>query len=182
MAAETTTDLNNGAEMAASKVKSAISETSATINNIVDMASSNLTSLVKNTGTTAMDFGSEATRSVEEALKAGGRVTLALGNLCNALFGGLSATLATGANILALGTNNIDSYLNDVPVIGVVTTGLNNLMSGMSSTVNHMTNTGRESRKELIMKLRSGLDQSYQTNKDATAATAATAAANTKAT
>ncbi|VVC44612.1 Hypothetical protein CINCED_3A005496 [Cinara cedri] len=154
-------DLSSEAEAAANRVKSAFGETSTTLNSIMDLTTDSLSGLIKNTGTTALDFSSETSKSLEEIIKAGGRVTLAIGNLCNELFGGVSAGLATGTDLLAMGTNNLDSFLGGVPVVGVVTGGLNGLMSGVSTTVNQMSNTGRESRQQLMKKLRSGINQSY---------------------
>lgn len=142
------------------------------LNNMMGQYTEGISSVIQNATSTAVDFGSEATKSVEEMIKAGGRVTLAIGSLCNSLFNGFSTTAATGTSIMAKGANNVDSVLSYVPVLGTVTSGLNNMMSGMSSTVNELTDTGRNSREQLIKKLRSDLNQSYQdtTTADNTAA------------
>lgn len=128
--------------------------------NTVNNAGDAISNFFMQTGSTAVDFSSQATKSVEEILKAGGRVTLAVGKLCSDLFGGISATLATTSGLLASGVSGIDSFMNSVPVLGVVTGGLNNVVTGLSTTVNELTANGRQTRKMLFQGLRQYLDMS----------------------
>lgn len=140
--------------------------------------SDNVTSLMQNVGSTVTDLGSEASKSVEEVFRAGGRATLAIGNLCTQLFNGLSFGVATGSGYLASGLNSVDGYLGNVPILGVVSSGLSKFVTGASSTVNDISENGRQSREKMFKDLREQLNQSggYQSSTSAdSSASAATA-------
>ncbi|XP_025417763.1 uncharacterized protein LOC112688668 [Sipha flava] len=127
--------------------------------------------LLSSVSSTAMDFGSEATKSVEEMLKAGSRVNLAVLSLFDKLLGAVSLTVAKGSDYVASGAETVDGLLNGLPVVGVVTSGAKNLATGVSSTFNEISATGRKSRRKMFDQLREKLNNSN-------GAAAATAAAD----
>lgn len=126
-----------------------------------------------------MDFGTQTSKSVELALKAGGGVTLAIGKLCTQLFNGLSAAVGLTTGYLAAGTGTVNDYLNGLPVVGVVTGGLNNVATGVSTTYNEVSTNGRQSRNKMFQTFEDQLNQSITggSNAAGTAGTDASAAA-----
>lgn len=134
-----------------------------------------VTSMLKNTGTTVMEFGSESSKSVEEAIKAGGRATLAIGSLCTQLLNGMSMTVASGMDYAASGLNGVHGYLGNLPVLGVLTGGLNKLGTSLSGTVNEMSQSGRESRRKLVKTLLGQLNGSGTASGDDVSASSSTA-------
>lgn len=116
--------------------------------------------VLQNVGSTVMDFGSEVTKSVEEIMKAGSRPNLAVLDLLGTLFNAVSLSVAKGSEYLASGTNMVDGMLNGVPVMGVITGGVNNIATGLSSAVNEISATGRQSRKKFFDQLREKLNNS----------------------
>lgn len=139
----------------ADSVSTAVIDTSDSVNG----AMHSMTDLLKNAGATVMEFGSQSSQSAEEAIKAGGRATLAIGSLLTQLFNGLSLTVATGANYLSSGISSVDGYLESLPVVGVITSGLSKVTAGLSGTINEMSESGRSSRNKMIKGL---LDQMNQ--------------------
>lgn len=117
-------------------------------------------SLIKNTGSTVTDLRNETKKSLKDIAKAGGRVTLGLGYLCNQLFNVLSATVATSSGYLASGIRNIDDVIGNWPVVGLVTGTLDTVTTQVANTVNEMSANGRKSRQKMIDALREQLDGS----------------------
>lgn len=156
------------------------------VSDSVNGATQSYTDLLKNAGTTVMEFGSQSSQSAEEAIKAGGRATLAVGSLLTQLFNGLSLTVATGANYLSSGINSVDGYLGNLPIVGVITSGLSKVTAGLSDTVNEMSESGRGSRNKMVKNLLDQLNQgggstatSAGTSSDVSAATDGTTATAT---
>lgn len=118
------------------------------------------TSMLQNVGSTVMDLGSETGKSVEEVLRAGGRATLAIGNLCSQLFNGLSYTVATGSDYLASGLNSVDGYLGNVPVVGVVSSGLSKFVTGLSSYVGDISKNQQQGLEKMFNELFEQLNKS----------------------
>lgn len=134
-----------------------------------------VTSLLRNAGTTVMEFGSESSKSVEEAIKAGGRATLAIGSLCTQLYNGLSSTVASGMDYAAGGLNGVHGYLGSLPVLGVLTGGLSQVTSGLSGTINDMSASGREARSKMVQTLLDQLNRRGTASGDSTATGTGTA-------
>uniref|UniRef100_A0A2S2PGB8 Uncharacterized protein n=2 Tax=Schizaphis graminum TaxID=13262 RepID=A0A2S2PGB8_SCHGA len=116
-------------------------------------------SLVKNTGSTVSDLSNETSQSLKEVAQAGGRATLALGYLCNQLFNGLSATVATSSGYLATGVRTIDDIVGDWPVVGMVTGTLDAVTTQLANTVNEISVNSRKSREKLFERLRERLNR-----------------------
>jgi len=116
-------------------------------------------SLIKNTGSTVSDLSNETSQSFKEVAQAGSRATLALGYLCNQLFNGLSATVATSSGYLATGVRTIDDVVGDWPVVGTVTGTLDAVTTQLANTVNEMSVNGRKSREKLFERLREQLNR-----------------------
>lgn len=148
------------AETATDNVATAVKGVTDGVANVTQNTGNNISSLIKNAGSTITEFGTETGKSVEEAIRASGRVTLAIGNLCTQLFNGLSFTVATGTGYLANGFNGVDSYVGRVPVLGVVSSGLSKLVTGVSGTFSDISQHGRESRDKMFKELREQLNQS----------------------
>lgn len=147
-------------------------------NSAVKNTGDGLTSLLSNTGEIIKDLGSETSKSVEEVLKAGGRATLAFGNLCTQLLNGLSFTLAMGSGYLASGLNNVHGYLGRVPILGVVSSGISKFVDGLSTYVNETSESGRGSRRKMINNFREQLNGSGGNVDQSSTATTATGASN----
>jgi len=114
------------------------------------------------TGTMLRDFGSESSQTVEEVLKATGRAALAIGNLGTQLFDGISGTAAVGTEYLATGTNQIHSYMGNLPILGVLTGGLSNFITDFSSKAMDLSTFGRERRQKMMNNLREKLNNSIR--------------------
>lgn len=114
--------------------------------------------LIKNTGSTVMNLTSDTEKSLKDLAKAGGRVTLGLGYVCNQLFNFLSATVATSGSYLASGVRNIDDVVGDWPVVGLVTNTLDAVSTQVANTFTEMSANGRKSRQKMIDSLRERLD------------------------
>lgn len=160
---------------AADTVSSSAKDAARAAGNAVGTAGDQLTSLVKGAASTVMDFGTEATRTVEEVIKAGGRASLAVGDLCTQLFDGVLSTAAAGSGYVASGSNVVHDYLGRVPVVRVVTGGLSNFMDSFSNTIGEVSANGRQSRRKMFDQLRGLLNNSV-------ANSAATPAVSTAAT
>lgn len=96
------------------------------------------------------EFGSENTKSVEEIMLGGSRSILATGTLLNKMVGALSSTVATTNEYLASGTNHVNKYLEKVPILGTISSGLNEVMTEYTRTSNEMLAHGRMSRKKMF--------------------------------
>ncbi|XP_025190944.1 uncharacterized protein LOC112591362 [Melanaphis sacchari] len=117
-------------------------------------------SLIKNTGLTVSDLRDETGQSLKDIAHAGGRATLALGYLCNQLFNGISATVATGSGYLASGVRNIDDVVGDLPVVGLVTGTLDSVSTQLANTIGEISTNGRKSRQKMFESLREKLNRS----------------------
>ncbi|XP_026818810.1 uncharacterized protein LOC113557468 [Rhopalosiphum maidis] len=116
-------------------------------------------SLIKNTGSTVSILSNETSESLKEVAQAGGRATLALGYLCNQLFNGLSATVATSGGYLATGVRTIDDVVGDWPIVGTVTGTLDAVTTQLANTFNEMSVNGRKSREKMFERLRKRLNR-----------------------
>lgn len=165
----------NTATAAADTVSSSVKDASNAAGNAIGSTSDQLTSLVKGATTMVTDFGTEATRTVEDVMKAGGRATLAVGDLCTQLFDGVLSTAAAGSGYVASGSNAVHGYVGSLPVVRVITGGLSNFMDSFSNTFSEVSSNGRQSRRKMFDELRNKLNKSV-------AGSAATPAATTAAT
>lgn len=126
----------------------------------VKTSTDNLMTALSDTSATVVDFSKEATKSVEEGIKAGGRATLALGTLASQIVNGLSATMATGSGYVANTFNGIDSVVGNWPILGVVSRGSSNFITGLSDTFNEISAKARSSRQKMFATLREQLNNS----------------------
>lgn len=110
---------------------------------------SGLSSLVSTTISEASHIGSEVSTATDEALKAVGRVSVAGVRLLMKLWGGVSQTTAAAGNALATGVKQVNKYTKPVPVIGTVTTGVENVVAGVADTYSDNSKFNRARRDRL---------------------------------
>lgn len=79
-------------------------------------------------------IGSEVTTATEETLKVVGRLSVAAANLFMKLLDGASHTTAAAGNALATGVKQVNKFTGPVPMLGTVTTGVQNVVVGVTDT------------------------------------------------
>jgi hypothetical protein len=135
------------------------SATSSTASDTISKVTDQANSMIDNGQKYAIDGVEGVTEVFKEVAQAGSRATLALGYLCNQLFNGLSATVATSSGYLATGVRTIDDVVGDWPVVGTVTGTLDAVTTQLANTVNEMSVNGRKSREKLFERLREQLNR-----------------------
>lgn len=169
-----TTDQSTVASSVLGGLKSSGQNAASAVNGAVSDTTENLSTLITNIGSTAMDFGNQTIKTVEEMAKASSRITLALFNLFNRVFNGVSATVATSTGYVSSGVGNVNGYLGSVPVVNMFSSGLNKVTSGLSKTINQMSSNGRLSRNEFFDGLRNSLDGNTDTTSSTSSSTSST--------
>lgn len=103
-------------------------------------------------------FGSEVVTATEEGLKALGRLSLATLGLFTSAMNGVSQTTASAGNVVAQGVQIVNKVTGQVPVLGTVTTGAQNVITGTANTFSTNANFNSVRRGQFISDLRAQLN------------------------
>lgn len=120
--------------------------------------SGDISGMLSGTVNEAKTVGSEVAKSLEELLKATGRVSLVAMRGVTGLWGIIGQTTSVAGKTLAKGTNTVKSYTDQVPVLGAVVSGTNAVVSGTSETFSKNVDYSRDNYRQLGDDLHSNLN------------------------
>lgn len=128
------------------------------VDGTVNVNSGGVSGMLSGTVNEAKTAGSEVAKSLEELLKATGRVSLVAMRGITGLWGVIGKTTSVAGQTLAQGTNTIKGYTDQVPVLGAVVSGTNAVVSGTSKTFSKNVDYSRDNYRQLGDDLHSDLN------------------------
>lgn len=149
-------------QQAAGTATAADAATSTTGNGAyLDKIASSISTTLSDVRHAVTGFGSEAKTSVEEALKAGTRLSLASLGMLVSLVNGASRVSGAGTDLLEATSQRVSSLTSKVPVLGTVTSGVEHAVTTVGDTYRQTADFGVKKRLEMMKAMRTDLNK-YQ--------------------